>query len=110
VLPLPGAIQTMLVLGIAQQQNVVRRNRVAGREIHKPAGRPDLIAAEYPAMPFDRLHQRAGLALVGGSPLAVAVGDQSGLGRIKRFGTRRETVSGKKANIRRLLAFDPLKL
>ena len=69
----------MLILGIAQQQNVVRKDRIARREIHKPAGRPDLVALEHPAIAFDGLHQGTRFALFRGAAFTVAVPDQSGL-------------------------------
>ena len=104
------AIAALRMLRFAQQQNVVGKDRVARREIHKSAGRSDLVALEYPAIALDSLHQSACFALFRGAPLAVAVADQAGLRRIKGFGTRRKVVSCKKAQVRRLLAFDPLKL
>ncbi len=61
-------------------------------------------------MAFDGLHQGAGLGLVRGTAFAVAVADYLDLQRIDSLGTRRKAVSCEKAEIQRLLAFDPFKL
>ena len=83
-------------------------NGLAGREIDEALGRPDLVALEYAAVPFDGLHKGAGFALFGGASLAIAVAAQSRLQGFDAFGTRREIMLGDEARVERLVAADPL--
>src|SRR6516225_4063830 len=84
--------------------------RIASPGGKSAAGRPDLVALEYPAIAFEGFHQRACFALFRGAALAVAIDNEPGLPRIESFGTGRKTVSCQEAEIQRLLALDPLKL
>ena len=75
-------------LRVAEQQDVVRRNGFARREIGKPPLRSDLVALKNPGIALDRLHERAGFTLFGGAALAEAAAAQSRPELIDRLGRR----------------------
>ena len=80
-------------LRLAEQQNVVRRNGIAGREIREPPCHSDLVALKDSGIALDRLHERAGFALLGRAALAEAAGAaQSCPQLIDRPGGRRKIV------------------
>jgi hypothetical protein len=58
--------------------------------------------------PFDRLHQSAGLALLGGAPLAKTAAAQSRSELINGLGWRREIVRRIKVGVHGQVGFDPL--
>ena len=95
---------------IAEQQNVVGRDRFAGREIREAAQRSDLVALENSAIAFDGFHQGAGFALFSYAPLAVAIPAEPGLKGVDGLGTRGKIVSCDEAGVERLLALDPLEM
>ena len=104
------ATRDVRVVCRAEQKNVVGRDRVAAREVREPPFGPDLVAAEYPAMALDRLHQRAGFALLRRRAFAVAVREQRNPRRIDDVRPGRKAVPGVKAAIERQRAPDPLEL
>ena len=95
-------------LRFAEKLDVIGVNGVAGIEIGKAARRPDLVTLENPRIALDRLHQRAGLALLGGRALAEAAAAQSGPELIDALGRRREIVMGEKIGVHRQIDLDPL--
>src|SRR5262249_26526022 len=56
---------------------------------------------------LDRLHERAGFALLGGAALAKAATAQSGLEVVNGFGEPREIVRGKVIGVQGQVGFDP---
>src|SRR5262245_62820563 len=81
-------------LRVAVQENVVRRNGVAWREIHEPPRHSDLVALKNSGITLDRLHERAGFALLGRAALAEAATAQSGLEIVDGLGAPRKIVRG----------------
>ena len=74
------------VLRVAEQQDVVRKNGIAWREIREPPRHSDLVALENSGIALDRLHQRAGFALLGSAALAEAAAAQSCPELVDRLG------------------------
>src|SRR4029077_19097265 len=99
----------VLKLRFAEELNVIGVKGVAGSEIGKSARRPDLVPLENARIALDRLHQRAGLALLGRRALAEAAAAQSGPELIDALGGRREIVIGEKIGVHRQIDLDPLK-
>ena len=95
------------VLRVAEQQDFVRRNGFARREIREPPRRSDLVALKNPGIALDRLHERAGFALLGGAALAEAAAAQSCPELIDRLGGRRKIVRGIVVGVHRQIGFDP---
>src|SRR3954468_14458519 len=98
----------VLKLRFAEKLNVVGVNGVAGSEICKAARRPDLVTLENTRIAFDRLHQCAGLALLGRGALAEAAAAQSGPELIDALGRPREIVIGEIIGVYRQIDLDPL--
>ena len=97
-----------LKLRFAEKLDVIGVKGVAGSEIGKAARRPDLVTLENARIALDRLHQRAGLALLGRGALAEAAAAQSGPELIDALGRRREIVIGEKIGVHRQIDLDPL--
>jgi hypothetical protein len=85
------------------------RNGFARREIREPPRHSDLVALKNPGIALDRLHQRAGFALLGRAALAEAAAAQSGPELIDRLGRRRKIVRGVIVGVHGQIGFDPLK-
>ena len=83
-------------------------NGLAWREIREPPRHSDLVALENPGIALDRLHQRAGFALLGGAALAEAAAAQPCPELIDRPGGRGEIVRGIVVGVQRQVGFDPL--
>ena len=98
----------MLELRVAEQQDIVGQDRLARREIGEAPRRPDLVALENARIALDRLHQRAGFALLGGRALAETAAGQSRPELVDAVGRRREIVLGEKIGVHRQIGFDPL--
>src|SRR6476619_7895832 len=98
----------VLKLHVAEELDVVGKNGVTGSEIGKPALRPDLVTLENARVALDRLHQRAGLALLGRGALAEAAAAQPGPELVDVPGRRREIVVGEKIGVHRQIDLDPL--
>src|SRR5262245_23920653 len=98
----------VLKLRFAEKLNVIGVKGVAGSEIGKAARRPDLVTLENARIALDRLHQRAGLALLSRGALAEAAAVQSGPELIDALGWRREIVVGEKIGVHRQIDLDPL--
>ena len=96
------------VLRVAEQQDVIRRNGIAGREIREPPRHPDLVALKNPGIALDRLHERAGFALLGRAALAEAAAAQSCLELIDGLGRRGEIVRGEVVGVQGQVGVDPL--
>src|SRR4029453_3697950 len=97
-----------LKLRFAEKLNVIGVKGVAGGEIGKAARRPDLVTLENARIALDRLHQRAGLALLGRAALAEAAAARSGPELVDALGRPREIVVGKKIGVHRQIDLDPL--
>src|SRR5437868_15020402 len=91
----------VLKLRFAEKLDVIGVKGVAGSEIGKAARRPDLVTLENARIALDRLHQRAGLALLGRGALAEAAAAQSGPELIDALGRPREIVVGEKIGVHR---------
>ena len=98
------------VLRVAEQQDVVRPNGLAGREIGKAPRHPDLVALEDSGIALDRLHQRAGFALLGGAALAEAAAAPSRAQLMDRLGGPGEIMRGVEVGVERQVDFDPFEL
>lgn len=98
----------VLKLRIAEELDVVGKKRITGREIGKAARRPDLVTLENARVALDRLHQRAGLALLGRGPLAKAAPAQAGPELVDVPGRRGEIVVREEIGVHRQIGFDPL--
>src|SRR5215468_358780 len=98
----------VLKLRFAEKLNVIGVKGVAGSEIGKAARRPDLVTLENARIALDRLHQRAGLALLGRGALAEAAAAQSGPELVDALRRRREIVVGEKIGVHRQIDLDPL--
>ena len=61
-------------------------NGLAWREIREPARHSDLVALKNPGIALDRLHERAGFALLGGAALAEAAAAQPSLELVDGLG------------------------
>ena len=105
--PVVGA-RSRRVLRVAEQQDVVRRNGIAWREIREPPRHSDLVALKNPGIALDRLHERAGFPLLGSAALAEAAAAQSCPELIDRLGGRRKIVRGIVVGVHRQVGFDPL--
>ncbi len=98
----------VLKLHVAEELDVVGEKRVTGSEIGKAARRPDLVTLENAGVALDRLHQRAGLALLGRGALAEAAAAQAGPELVDVPGRRREIVVREKIGVHRQVGLDPL--
>jgi hypothetical protein len=96
------------VLLIAEQQDVIRNDRIARGQIGEAPFRPDLVALEDPRITLDRFHQRAGLGLFGGAALAEAAAGKTSPEFVDVLGRRREIVLRVKIGVHRQIGFDPL--
>src|ERR1700684_4130593 len=96
----------LVVLRIAEQQYLVRNDRLAGSEIREPPRRSDLVALKNPGITLDSLHQRAGFTLLGSAALAEAAAAQSRPEVIDRLRRRREIVRGMVVGVQRQIGFD----
>ena len=95
------------VLRVAEQQDVVRRNGIARREIREPSRHSDLVALKNPGIALDRLHERAGFALLGRAALAEAAAAQSRPELVDRLGGRRKIVRRIVVGVQGQVGFDP---
>src|SRR5258705_7029516 len=99
----------VLKLRFAEKLDVIGKKGVTGSEIGKAAHRrPDLVTLENARIALDRLHQRAGLALLGRGALAEAAAAQSGPELIDALGRRGEIVMGEIIGVHRQIDLDPL--
>src|SRR5258705_2541098 len=99
----------VLKLRFAEKLDVIGKKGVTGSEIGKAARRrPDLVTLENTRVALDRLHQRAGLALLGRGALAKAAAAQSGPELVDALGRRREIVMGEIIRVHRQIDLDPL--
>src|SRR6202043_1245401 len=80
------------VLRVAEQQDVIRQNGIARREIRKPSWYSDFVALKNSGIALDRLHERASFTLLGGASLAEAAAAQSRSELIDRSGRPRKIV------------------
>ena len=96
------------ILRVAEQQDVVWRNGLAWREIREPPRHSDLVALKNPGIALDRLHERAGFALLGGAALAEAAAAQSRPELVDGLGGRGKIVRGKVVGVQGQIGFDPL--
>ena len=95
-------------LRVAEQQDFVWRNGLARREIGKPPLYSDLVALKNPGIALDRLHERAGFALLGSAALAEAAAAQSRPELMNRLRRPRKIVRGVVVGVQRQIGFDPL--
>ena len=95
------------VLRVAEQQDLVRKNGIARREIREPPCHSDLVALKNPGITLDRLHERAGFTLLGSAALAEAAAAQSRPELIDRLGRRRKIVRGIVVGVQGQIGFDP---
>jgi hypothetical protein len=95
-----------LELRVAEQHDVVWKDGVARRKIREAPCHPDLVALIDPGIALDRLHQRAGFALLGGAALAVAAAAQARSERVDGLGARRKVVDGMKVGVQGQVDFD----
>src|SRR5262249_35758639 len=102
-----GALR-LLTLRIAEQQDVVGINGVALGKVREPPRQPDLVALKDSGIALDRLHERAGLALLGGTALAEAAAAQSGPELVDGPGLRGKTVGGEIIGVQGKVRVDPL--
>ena len=94
-------------LRVAEQQDVIRKNGIAGREIREPPRHSDLVALKNPGITLDRLHERAGFALLGSAAFAkAAAAAQSCPELIDRPGGRRKIVCGIVVGVQGQVGFD----
>src|SRR5512139_2485358 len=98
----------ILKLRVAEKLDVVGKKSVTGSKIGKAAFRPDLVTLKNARVALDRLHQRAGLALLGCGALAEAAAAQSGSELVDVPGRRREIVIREEIGVHRQVGFDPL--
>src|SRR5882672_10002476 len=99
-----------LKLRFAEKLDVIGKKGVTRSEIGKAALCPDLVTLENTRIALDRLHQRAGLALLGCGALAEAAAAQSGPELVDAPGRRREIVLSEKIGVHRQIGLDPLEL
>src|SRR5262245_21619212 len=97
-----------LKLGFAEKLDVIGKKGVAGREIDKASLRPDLVTLKNTGVTLDRLHKRAGLALLGRGPLAEAAATQPEPELVDAPGWRGEIVLRKEVGVHRQIGLDPL--
>src|ERR1700709_144753 len=98
----------VLKMRVADELDLVGWKHITGSEIGKAALRPDLVTLENARIALDRLHQRAGLALLSCGALAEAAAAQSGPELVDAPGRRREIVLGEKIGVHRQIGLDPL--
>src|SRR5689334_18573007 len=98
----------VLELRFAEKLDVVGVKSLAGSEIGEAACRPDLVTLENAGIALDRLHQRAGLALLGGGALAEAAAGEPRPELIDALGRPGEIVVGEKIGVHRQIDLDPL--
>ena len=98
------------VLFVAEQQDVIRCNGVARREVGKSPRHPDLVTLKDAGITLDRLHQRAGFALLGRAALAEAAAAASRAQFMDRLGRPGKIMRGVVVGVERQVDFDPFKL
>src|SRR5215831_1548707 len=98
----------VLKLRFAEKLDGVGRDGVARGEIDKAALHPDLVTLENAGVALDRLHERAGLTLLGRGALAETAAAQSRPELVDAEGRRREIVVGEKIGVHRQIDLDPL--
>src|SRR5262249_58235148 len=76
ILPVDALRLVAPVLRVAEQQDVVGKNRFARGEIGEAPRHADLVALINAGIALDRLHERAGFALLGRAALAEAAAAQ----------------------------------
>ena len=84
------------------------KNGIARREIREPPPHPDFVALKNPGIALDRLHERAGFALLGSAALAEAAAAQSRLELVDRLGAGGEIVRGEVVGVHGQVGVDPL--
>ena len=104
-----GRVLIRFRLRVAKQQDLVGKDGIAGREIAEPPQHPDLVALINAGIALDRLHQRAGFALLGSAALAEAATAQCRPEFVDILGWRREIMRCIETGIHRQMGFHPLK-
>ncbi len=95
-----------LILGIAEEQDVVRRDGFAQCKIGETSRHADFVALENPGVTFDCLHERTGFALLGRAAFAEAPAAQACPELIDGAGRRREIMDGKIIRVQGQVSFD----